>query len=250
MRVASIAKCDHNSKFVSLPVDHLYIVPKSLDSAEVAALFSFYLPAFQALHHGRSRPYRYSKSCLKGKKILVTGGNRLEAQALLRLARLGGATELYVTAPLEYHPTLGKIEGVHLLEDFPKGGWLPTVRGQMDLVIDYEFPKSFKSVRKSLTKKGRLVCIPAKKSPLASSIYEQYRIASMKRASLFDFNHCFENALEDMHKDVKFLLRQLAKRQVRPSIDRFVKLSDLPRLCDTVQGCALSGAVVCEPRKE
>lgn len=250
MRVASIAKCEFNEKDINVPVDHLYIVPKALDAADMAALFAYYLPAFQALHHGRSRPSRYSRISLKGRRILVTGGSRLEAQAVLRLARLAGATELYVIAPIDYHPLLGKIEGLKLLEDFPRDGWLPQVRGSMDLVIDYEFPDSLRSIRQALAPKGRLVCIPTKRGPLLSSMYEQYKVSSIKRASLFDFSEGLKLDLEDTHKDVQYLLKQLTDRHIRPSIDRIVKLNDVPMLFDKIQGCPLSGAIICEPIKE
>ena len=250
MRVASIVSSEYNSKYVSMPVDHLYVVPKALDASEMAALFAYYLPAFQALHHGRTRPYRYSRNCLKGRKVLVTGGNRLEAQAVLRLARLAGATELYATAPHDYHSALASIDGVTMLEDFPKGEWLYAVRGRMDLVIDLEFPKGLKTVRKALAKKGRLVCVPSKKAPVLSSMYEQYRVSSVKRASLFDFTESISSGLEETHEDVMFLLKHLTKRNIRPTIDRFIQLGDVPSIFDKIQGCPLTGAVVCEPRKE
>jgi hypothetical protein len=81
-------------------------------------------------------------------------------------------------------------------------------------------------------------------------MYEQYKVSSIKRASLFDFSEGLKLDLEDTHKDVQYLLKQLTDRHIRPSIDRIVKLNDVPMLFDKIQGCPLSGAIICEPIKE
>ena len=147
-----------NARYTSVPAHCLCVVPKHLDSSEICAILSTYLPAFSALHHGRSRPSRYSGTCLQGKTVLITGCTSLEAQAAVRLAGLAGASQVYVTAPREYFCVLHKHRPTILgdkVED-----WLPHVHGKMDVVLDYQFPKQFSAVRAALERrKGRLICV-------------------------------------------------------------------------------------------
>jgi len=253
-RVASIMKFGANSRYVSVPTSNLMAVPKHLDAGDIACLISAYLPAFQALHHGRTRPYRYSRSCLRGRRVLVTGGATLEAQAAIRLAQLAGATEIYVTAPRNHSHILAK-RHVNVLDSDPDE-WLPAVEGRMDVVVDYDFPNHFSAIQASLARKGRLVC----SSPAGSGhtgwmrgigcILEQYLLMSMKRATLFDFVEDFERDTDGLKEDFRFLLRLLSLRQIRPQIDRYIKLNDVSQAYRDIQSVPLTGAIICEPWKE
>lgn len=98
MRVAAIVKQGGNAKFITVSAAKLMSIPRNLDPSDVACILAVYLPAFQALHHGRARPYRYSRSILRGRKIFVNGST-LQAQAVARLAHLAGVTEVFLAAP-------------------------------------------------------------------------------------------------------------------------------------------------------
>lgn len=257
IRVASLVERGADAKYVTARADQLITVPKKLDAAEVSALISTYLPAFQALHHGRSRPYRYSRRCLKGRKVFVTGGARLEVQAVLRLARAAGAKELYVTAPRDEFSILRKIGNVNILDDDPDE-WLPVVENEMDIVIDYEFPKNLWSVYCAMSEKGRLVCINHKRSSGEKDLFsnmakftERYQLSLIEGATLFDFAESKELYPDEMKEDFMFLLRLLSTRQIRPRIDRYITLADIPEVHKELQKRpASNGAIICEPWKQ
>jgi len=255
-RVASVVKWGSNSKYVSIPASKLTLVPKSLDSAEIATMLAIYLPAFQALHHGRSRPHRYSEDCLRGRSIFVTGGAKLEVQALLKLALFGGADKIFVTAPEEHNQVLKRIKNVTVLSENPKE-WLPLVKENMHLVVDFLFPKHFVKIKQTLKRKGRLVCIAPRKANADSpcmfnwdSFYERSRVSMMKRATMYDFAESFALCPDEMKQDLEFLLKLLTTRQVRPSIEKIITLDDVPAAHADLQTRPLRGAIVCEPWKE
>jgi NADPH:quinone reductase-like Zn-dependent oxidoreductase len=258
-RVASIYPWGANAKFVSVPVDSLVAVPKDLEAADLSCLFSFYLPAFQILHHGRGRPYRYSRPCLKGRRLLITGGASLMAQAVIRLAKLAKAGEIFVTAPREHHLILTRL-GVAALDEKPDS-WLPVVDHSMDIVLDFEFPKHFSSIQQALSPRGRLVCSPQSRSDADGfscipsrlvNIFELFKLSGVKRATFFDF--AVENAEQNrdgLWEDMKFLVKHLFSRQIRPQIDRIITLKDIPQVFREMQKREepLSGAIICEPWK-
>jgi len=237
-----------------VPAANLCVVPTQLDPADVASLISSYLPAFQALYHGRPRPFRYQKAALKGKRVLVTGGASLEAQAVLRIARWAGASELYITASRDHFPVLRRITGVTVLDDNPED-WLPVVRDRMDVVIDYQYPRNFNAIRKALGRKARLVCIPPRKksSPFLAEIerfMDQYHLSLMKRTSWFDFAESFDSYPKELQQDTAFLFRLLSTRQIRPQTDGFIRLKDIPRAHREIQNRPLAGSIICEPWKD
>lgn len=256
-RVASIMKWGSNSKYVTSPVDNLSVIPKHLDAADVAATISTFLPAFQALYHGCPRHLRYNRGNLRGRKVLVTGGSTLDVQATLRLARWAGASALFVTAPRHHFTHLKRISAVSVLDEDPDD-WLPALRGQIDVVIDYDFPKYLSSIQAALRSSGRLVCVQPKTDTFESdswtSRFESFvamtQLSMTERGSMFDFAENFAMHPESIREDMDFLLKLLATRQLRPQIDRFIKLSDVPRAHQEMQTLPHAGAIICEPWKE
>ena len=136
--------------------------------------------------------------------MLITGGDSLEAQAAVKLAVWAGAAGVFV---LNAGNVLSKrIHGGHVavLAEDPKV-WLPVVQGDMDVVIDFEYPKNFQSVIASMTRKGRLVCkypdrdgrYQQSPSPV-SKFLGQSALCAMSRASIFDFDEYIRTNLEDV----------------------------------------------------
>ena len=135
--------------------------------------------------------------------MLITGGDSLEAQAAVKLAVWAGAAGVFV---LNAGKVLSKrIHGGHVavLAEDPKV-WLPVVQGDMDVVIDFEYPNNFQSVIASLTRKGRLVCKYPKRdgrnqspSPV-SKFLGQSALCAMSRASIFDFDEYIRTNFEDV----------------------------------------------------
>jgi NADPH:quinone reductase-like Zn-dependent oxidoreductase len=155
-QVTSIRKCGTKARFVTMPADSLVVLPENLDVGEAVSVISTFLPAFGALHHGR-RECRFLPDSLYNKKVLVTGGTLLEAQAVVKLAIWGGASAVYMLSSSTQVPIKVKGNRVTLLPD-DKEIWLPLVQQKMDVVVDYDFPNHFGSVTKALGLNGRLVC--------------------------------------------------------------------------------------------
>jgi NADPH:quinone reductase-like Zn-dependent oxidoreductase len=260
-RVASIVDGGSNARYVSIGAEKLIKVAKHLDAADVACLISAYLPAFQALHHGGPTSRRYTKNSLLGKKVLIVQGASPEAQALVRLARLAGASEIYVTASKDHFWQLEK-SGCTLLEEYPDD-WLQEVYEGMDLVVNYEFPRYFCETKSALAPNGRLVCC----APMHTSGDESWityiesmlgylQLLTMKRATVFDFAENHELEQDQVRDDLSHLLKLLSARKVRPEIDRYIKLSDVPKTYERMrkerrQGCmAFPGTIICEPWRE
>jgi len=253
-RVAGLVPNGANSRYIQVQARFLHPVPHQLDSAEASAIVSSFLPAFAKLNHGRAKSQRYSRTCLKGRTVLIVGCMSLEAQAAVRLAQLAGAKHIYVTAPSEYASILTK-HGPHILREDPRE-WLPHVEGEMDLVLDYSFPQNFGAVQKALAPKGRLVCSESRsrlENPQCFFPVEHFMeyccLASMKRASLFDFPSQISD-YETIHEDLEHLFTQLQSRLLRPEIDRYIGLAELAEAHARILSWPLSGSIVCEPWKD
>jgi NADPH:quinone reductase-like Zn-dependent oxidoreductase len=253
-RVASIVKWRSGSKSLTVPASKLAIVPNQLDAGDVATLVAVYLPAFQALYHGQRRRIRYSRQSLKGRTVLVTGGGNLVGQAVIRLARWAGA-EVYVTANRAHVPLLSKLSSVTILDSAPSK-WLPKVKGKLDVVVDFEFPRHLDAVYEAVGPEGRLVCVSHKRQSVETSgwmegledIYESCRLTFINRASLYNFEENFENVPDLARHDLKFLMKLLTTRQIRPQIDRYIHFKDVASIrADVTENRPLNGAIVCEP---
>jgi NADPH:quinone reductase-like Zn-dependent oxidoreductase len=254
MRVASIVKWRSGSKSLTVPASNLAIVPNQLDAGDVATLVAVYLPAFQALYHGQGRRIRYSRQALKGRTVLVTGGGNLVGQAVIRLARWAGA-DVFATAQRAHVPLLSKLSSVKILDGTPSK-WLPRVKGKIDVVVDFEFPRHLQALNEAVGPGGRLVCVSRKSHSAEKSgwiegledIYENYRLTWINHASLYNFEENFENVPELARRDLKFLMKLLTTRQIRPQIDRYIHFKDVANIReDLTENRPLNGAIVCEP---
>lgn len=256
MRVAVILQpSGSNARYFSFPSSEVLPVGRHLDAADIACITTAYLPAFQALHHGRVRPYRYSRTCLEGRNILIVGGHQLMAQASVRLAHLAGAKHVYICAPRSIARALQKTDAF-VLDENPCY-WPEVMEGEMDIVIDFQFPKKFADVRATVARKGRLVCCNPenwnKKRnwwPDPNQVLESLQLSSFKRATFFDFRENSRTNRYELKEDLQFLLTALTRRQIRPDIDRYVKLEDAPSVYRELKARPMTGSVICEPWRE
>ena len=72
-------------------------------------------------------------------------------------------------------------------------------------------------------------------------------MSTMKRATLFEFAEYIEQYGDELRDDLDFLLQLLTKRQIRPGIDRFISLQDIPAAHNEILNKPLTGTIVCEP---
>ena len=264
-RVASMVRWGANAQYVSIPAEHLIQVPRHLDSADIASLISFYLPAFEALNFGRGRRFRYLNTSLSGKKVLiVTEGATLGVQSLISLARVQGSREIFVAAPKEHHKLLRKL-GVATLDEDPSD-WFSAVVNTMDVVVDMAFPKNFSAVKQTVTHEGHLICNPKSKAEAKDPggwsctpsvpmeldyLLERYQLSFMDHANLFDYKEYVTQFRSEVFEDMRFLLELLSTRKLRPKVDRFITLKDIPSARKELKRSRpLAGAIICEPWKE
>jgi len=262
-RVASIIRYGGNTKLISVPADHLIRVPRSLDAADVACLISYYLPAFEMLNFGRSRPFHYSNTSLSGKKVFIaSGGATLEAQALIQLVRVQGSREIFVTAPQKHHELLRKLGVTTLNESGDE--WLSFIANTMDLVLDMNFPNQFSTIRNVVKPDGYLLCSPRPKGTTPGFwsctpsvpvelgyFFELAQLSMMDRALLFDYAGYVDENRKEIFADMDFLLGLLSTRKLRPSVNRFITLKDIPHVHRELEKSKpTAGAIICEPWKE
>lgn len=253
-RVAALTKTGGNARYALISPEVLVKVPKRLDSAEVAAVVSTYLPAFQALHHGRTQETKHSVGSLKGKKILLTeGASIMEIQAVVELARVAEAESVHIICESRYHSYVeiylaAKPLGVDIEV------WLPEVKGQMDIIIDYEYSNNRGEIPAALTPGGRLVWFahPPTKRPGTlvdvDCILNYATILTQDHASIYN---AFENwNREESREDAKFLFDLLGDRRIRPKVDRFINLSGVRKAHDDLIKGGVFGAIICEPWKD
>ena len=256
MRVATILQqCGSNARYFSIPYSEVLSVPRHLDAADIACIITSYLPAFQALHHGRNRPYRYSRTCLQDRRVFIVGGDELVAQATIRLAQLAGAEAVYISAPRFMRGDLQKHDACVLDEE--PSNWPEEIDGMMDVVIDYQFPQNFDAVKATMARKARLVCCTPENWSRKTNwwtdtnqVFECLQLSSLKRATFFDFRQNYKKNRYELKEDLQFLLTSLTRRQIRPQIDRYVKLGDVPALYPELKSKATSGSIICEPWRE
>ena len=177
------------------------------------------------------------------------------AQATVRLAQMAGAEHIYISAPRSMMGKLQKSDAFVLDED--PSHWPEQVDGVMDVVIDYQFPRNFTDVKATMARRGRLVCCtPANWNqettwwPDFGQALDRLQISSIKRATLFDFRENYKTNRYELKEDLQFLLTALTRRQIRPQIDRYVKLADVPTVYRDIRSKKTTGSIICEPWRE
>lgn len=201
--VTSLRKCAMIARCVTVPEESLVPIPPKLDAGEAVAIVSNYLPAFGALYHGSEKhKKRFSRSALIKKKVLVTGGGTNAAEAVVKLAVLGGASKVFLLnsnkALTACH--VGSHKVVSLSDDPDE--WISRVRGSVDVIIDLEYPKNFDAIKSvmSMSRNGRLVtCRSSEKAEdhgWAANIKQAATQASLLMvpgATIYDFDSICEN---------------------------------------------------------
>jgi NADPH:quinone reductase-like Zn-dependent oxidoreductase len=194
---------------------------------------------------------------LEGSRVFVVGGDQLVAQATVRLAQLAGAKYVYISGPKCIQDALQKCTAF-VLDDDPSG-WPQEVYGSMDVIIDYQFPARFEEVTKTMAPKSRLVCCTPdnwnrrQENDLWSDLHhftECLLLSSIKRATLFDFQESYKTNKYKLKEDLQFLLTALTRRHIRPQIDRYVMLGDVPKVYQELRKTPPTGSIVCEPWRE
>ena len=148
-RVAAIYPFDYNdgckdkgrrNKMYAL-VDAGFVVnvPKHVDAADAASIIRLYVSAFQSIQLGSGSLHdRYDCNQLKGRSILVQNGLTELGRALIELAGLLGASQIFATGPTEHHPRLQELGAIPLgAKTF---SWELFVEERLSLVLIQDAP--------------------------------------------------------------------------------------------------------------
>lgn len=157
-RVAALVRTGGNARYIVVPTSSLVHVPKSLDASEAVCMVSSYMTAYQSLKMTLEPEAKKGSKPFASKKILIVGGVGPVGQALVQLALKAGASEVYATAPNSRHRFVKTAMGAKPLP-FEAEGWLPLVKGQMDIVFDGCCQDGYDSSQAALNDNGKLVTV-------------------------------------------------------------------------------------------
>jgi NADPH:quinone reductase-like Zn-dependent oxidoreductase len=255
--VTSLQKCAIKARIVTMPAEELIALSQfqDLDSGEVAAIVSSYLPAFGALYHGidlRSRENRFSSGSLSDCQVLVSGGSAMEAEAVIKLALLGGASRVFAYQSKNYikmnSPKVVMLDG-------PAEDYESRLYQSIDVVVDLGYLQEMEFLKHVAAPCGRLVCVvPSDQSKnILSRVKEMLMQATLikhPRTTVYDFHDMCKSSYGEVLRDLRYLLSITQKRRLRPRVDRYIKSRDVEIMQEDMAIHPPRGTVICEPWRE
>jgi len=253
--VAALIRCGGNSRYVKASGASLVKVPASVDPTAAACMVETYLSAFQSLHVGEMSNSRYSSDCFAGKNILIVGGISMVGQAMIELAKLAGASNIYATARPKHHMFLRSIGAIPL----PIGivEWLPLFTGKMDIVVDVYCIDHYDDTANSLIQDGKLVCIRSK--PLVEEQDLVWHVGARidgaagffggknKMICTYDIFESWEGNLSLCKNDLRYLFDMLHEGHVKPPIADCIPLTKVAETQKLLEAKRVQGFFVCKP---
>ena len=151
-RVAAIVKTGGNSRYTVCSSKGLLKIDHRDDAQSICAILSAYLPAFSMIHQGLGGySERYKQNSLFGKDVLINGGMGNTGQAVIHLARILGAKNIYATGKKKDYRYLKEIGATPL--PLGKTG----IRESIDLIFDTTCTDMIGILTPMLTSKGRMI---------------------------------------------------------------------------------------------
>lgn len=96
-----------NKRYALVDGGFVVNVPKHVDAAEAVLMIRLYISAFQSILKGLSYKHdRYGSDQLQGQSILIQYGHTELGRVLIELAIFMGASQIFATAPSQYHDEL------------------------------------------------------------------------------------------------------------------------------------------------
>lgn len=256
--VTSLQRCATKARIVTMPAEELIALSQfqDLDSGEVAAIMSSYLPAFGALYHGidlRSRETRFSNGPLSNCQVLVSGGSAVDAEAVVKLALLGGASRVFVYDVNH----LTKMNSPKLVVlDGPAEDYESCMYQSIDVIVDLGYLQEIEFLKHVLARRGRLVCVVPRKNSSKNllsrvkDILGQATLIKHPGTTVYDFHDMCKSSYGEVLRDLRYLLNLTQKRKLRPRVDRYIKSRDVEIMQEDMAIHPPRGAVICEPWRE
>lgn len=237
-------------------------IPKHVDAAEASTLLHIYTPAFQSIQTGIAHTKtswadnRHNSNQLAGQSILIQNGNTAMGLALIELALVLGAEEVFATASSVHHSLLESVGAIPLVLVEKKGDnawetWKILQANKVGLVIMQDMPSllvldMFMGV---LGENGRIVLMSDVKQGNEENqentssekkddsvdifdVVEKARIAHEKQSlehriqtctNLATYDGVLSNIVDDplvWKNDVSFLMSLLAQGTIKPRVNK------------------------------
>jgi hypothetical protein len=256
--VTSLRRCATRARIVTLPAEELIALSQfqDLDSGEVAAIMSSYLPAFGALYHGidlRFRENRFSTGPLSNCQVMISGGSAIEAEAVIKLALLGGAARVFAyqtktTITTMNSPKLEVLNG-------PEEDYDSRLYQSIDVIVDLGYLQNMEFLNHVVAPRGRLVCVvPRTRSKnFLSRVKELLGQATLIKhpgTTVYDFDEMCKSSYSEVLRDMRYLLNLAQRRRLRPRVDRYIKSRDVEIMQEDMAIHPPRGTVICEPWRE
>lgn len=128
-----------NQRYALVDAGFVVAVPKHVDAAEAVSMIHLYISAFQSICLGSSQLHaRYDIGQLRGQSILVQNGISELGRAIIDLAGLLGASQIFATGHTEDHPKLKEWGAIPLgAETF---NWELFIEEKICMVLVQEMP--------------------------------------------------------------------------------------------------------------
>lgn len=261
-------------------------VPRHVDGAEATTLIRLYMTAFQSiqlgiLHTQMNSIDRYDLRQLKGHSILVQNGHTALGLALIELATLLGANQIFATAPTELHSLLREVGAIPLGAD--TFGWELFLTEKLRLVLMQEMPtpdnfETFVSIVDDtmgsiihIQQNGRqgederefavntedvscdglyLQTLAEKARAAVSTAKFHIRLACCTQ--FLTYGGVWTSSKEDPYlwkEDLRFLFSLLSEGSLRPRVDERICLEDVSDAQDRIELYGKQGTIVCLPFK-
>jgi len=268
-----------NNRYALVDAGFVVAVPKHVDAAEAACMIRLYLSAFQSISMGISGfRNRYGFDQLRGQSILIQNGQTELGRALIDLAALLGATQIFATGPTEYHSVLTKLGAIPLgAETF---GWELFLEEKLSLVLVQKMPTAdnFEQFVSLLDEnKGNIVYIHqghkhdgddlgtiaddvscdgrhltdlAKKARAAlSSAKFSLRLACSPKYMCYEgvWPSCKESPSQ-FKEDLRYLFTLLGQGGLKPDVDECINLEEVAEAQDRIELLGKRGTIVCLPK--
>ncbi|MBS3755720.1 MAG: zinc-binding dehydrogenase [Desulfobacterales bacterium] len=239
------------SQYVCLPEDLLTAVPDGLDPGEAVSLLLSYVTAYQMLN----RIARIQS----GQRILVHGAGGAVGTAMIQLGRLLDL-EIYGTASKAKHEMISGLGATPI--DYRNEDFTDRIRAisgdGVDAVFDPIGGKNLKRSFAVLRPGGKLVCYGFYNAVLGKggSIPLDFLrlklwdvLPNQRSASFYSIGAARKRHPEWFSADLAALFDLLAKKQIKPIIDRRLPMSEAAEAYKRIGNAEVNGKLILEVSK-
>ena len=240
-RVGALTAFGGYSEFITLKPEHLVKVPKSVDSAEAAAVILNYTTAYQMLT-------RVAK-VKKGNKVLITGASGGVGSALLDLGKMF-KLELYGTASVQKHESLNHF-GATLI-DYKTQDFQEIMKEKIPEGIDFVFDgvggKTIKKSIQVIRRGGLLVEYGYSLKSLSyfvkTILYMLSGISNGVKAKSYGISVNYKMNKRTVLEDMEVLLHLLKTGKIKPLIYKRMDLTEAEDANRLLENGQVTGNIV------